>query len=122
MVRMKRITNLYRVLLLVVVLGACSGCGTCSSQEEYWRGRGSLGPPTGVWVYGGTVTDIRLLPSFFTGRPTLFGLQLFIPLILDTPLSFAADTILLPMTITQQIVGRPGEQDEETDPTETPNQ
>jgi uncharacterized protein YceK len=89
--------KLVRLAIVLLPLGS-AGCGTYYSQYIYWGGRDpelemAVIP---VWVYGGTLNDINLLFE-------LFGLPL-----LDLPLSFAADTVLLPLTITEEIRGKPG--------------
>ena len=98
MPRAIRIPVFIRGLLLVVVMGSLSGCGTILSQRNYWAR--DLASPIklslvvdGVWVYGGTLSDIKTL-------------LLVLPFV-DLPFSIAADTVLLPLTVTQQIVGRP---------------
>ena len=73
--------------------------------------------PTGVFVYGGTVQDVLFFyewaafPMGWYAKWFSFHWNI-IPVLIDLPLSVAADTILLPMTITQQIVGRPDPADE----------
>lgn len=73
-----------------------------------------LGPRTPLgdewWIYGGTVTDILELPHTSYRNPQFW----------DLPLSLVADTVLLPMTIVQQMVGRPDHEDEETRPSDEP--
>jgi len=49
------------------------------------------------WIYGGVVSDV----AWFSPQPATMIL------IADLPFSFAADTLILPMTCIQQIVGRP---------------
>ncbi len=71
------------------------------------------------WIYGGTVTAILNLSPYYSFPLSELGDYLWF---WDLPLSLAGDTILLPMTIVQQIVGRPGKQDEETDPTDEERQ
>jgi len=111
---MKRLTCHCQSALLVVVLGTCSGCGTVSNQRDYWEGDWVWNSSAGRWqtltrlgdvwwIYGGVVSDV----SSFAPQP------LTMLLIFDLPLSFSADTLLLPLTIIQQIVGRPGESEDE---------
>jgi uncharacterized protein YceK len=73
--------------LLALLIG---GCGSIADMAENQR------------IYGGIQTDVRLI-----GHPYLPRTQppeYFFPLILigalDVPLSFAVDTLLLPVTIT----------------------
>ena len=114
MVRVKRIAYLYRALALVVALANCSGCATAMNQFDYWNRdkQNNLSPVGDVWwVYGGATTDIFNIQRDVGGKYP--GLWIY-----DLPLSTAADTLLLPVTIIQQIVGRPDNEDEETDPTD----
>lgn len=97
------------------------------SQRDYSRGpdqswgegewRQCLTPLGDTWwIYGGTVNDVvsfvRLRPCFSQGG---YFLWLF-----DLPLSLAADTILLPMTITQQFLGHPNQWGKEHEPEDEP--
>ena len=109
--RLERLRCLYRAALLVVALGTCSGCATAMNQYGYWHGgeQSNVSPLRDVWwVYGGAATDLL---NFQRAEAGPLGTLSFY----DLPLSTAADTILLPMTIVQQVVGIPGAQDEGAD-------
>ena len=97
-------------LLLISGVVACSGCGTFFSQADYWEGRKA--PLSGVWIYGGTQNDVIGVAKYASDPQAafLFGW----PYVIDLPLSFAADTIILPMTLVQQLVGRPEDEDAES--------
>jgi len=75
------------VIALAVLLG---GCGTIADIAENQR------------IYGGIQTDVRLMrePYLPKSQPP----EYFFPLVLfgffDLPLSFAVDTVLLPVTVT----------------------
>ena len=87
--------------VLPLWIGTTSGCLTISSQDHYWS------PGTDawmflclpeLWIYGGTVNEACLVGSAVQG-----GSSLIIPLLIDLPLCIAADTLLLPLTVYQQI-------------------
>lgn len=109
--RLERLRCLYRAALLVVALGTCSGCATAMNQYGYWHGgegeQSDWSPLGDVWwVYGGAATHLlnmqRLLSRPRAEAGFLDKLSFY-----DLPFSTAADTILLPMTIVQQVVGIP---------------
>ena len=90
-------------LLLVIALflmGGLPGCMTIASQSAYWSGSGSRGDSwmylcfRRLWIYGGTVNDACWI-SKWSGGSILF--------LIDLPLSLAADTVLLPLTVVQQL-------------------
>lgn len=90
----------HRVMVIAVALFflLLTGCGTYYSQRDYWINPGEdegIVVLDGIWVYGGAINDINLVLQ-------LYGLTL-----IDLPFSFVADTVLLPMTVFQQICGRP---------------
>lgn len=103
-----------------IVLTASGGCMTYVTQDPYWRGTAP-----GEWsdmyfilvtrdwyVYGGTINDL----SLFFQLPVLTWI--------DLPLSLAADTVLLPLTIYQQACPnqpeRKGPQPDDQDPAVPP--
>lgn len=82
-----------------------AGTSLYLSQRDYWKGPKEYDPAPGNWIYGGTIT-LSLMWCKFTWRSShelpvkLFGL-------FDLPYTIAFDTILLPLTIAQQVCGRP---------------
>jgi uncharacterized protein YceK len=89
-------------LIIVVALGGfpwLSGCSTIATKkdplESCTDGRPRTSP---AFIYSGTRCDVRLLSNTFDG--SLLGI--FGPFgLIDLPLSFAADTLILPWTIYQ---------------------
>ncbi len=96
--------------VLVIVLCSMSACGcvmTSATQVSYWSEERVFHNLVGdeVMIYGGTFWDFALLGGWFyvgvTEDPTMIACM---PLaILDLPFCVTADTVLLPMTIPQQI-------------------
>lgn len=85
-----------RVLLAVVAGGTSAGCGTIAS-------RGTNSPDWDTRVYGGVVDDAGELTAAFRGEDEDGVSLLVAPIVLlDIPLSFVADTLLLPWTIPEQ--------------------
>ena len=89
----------------LVVLAA--GCGTIDNQLGFWAARGAdaeRGPA--VMVFGGLVADIKWSGLLFSGeRWSEAGVFVMLPVwAIDVPLSLVADTLLLPMTLIQQVL------------------
>ena len=83
-----------RIALVVafVFLPFSSGCGTFLSNAVPHGGPQALPGP-----YSGLKTDVLLIPEAFADNP-LTGLWVTPLAIADMPLSFVADTFLLPKT------------------------
>jgi hypothetical protein len=81
---------------------------TISSQHHYWSHSADawmfMCLPE-LWIYGGTVNEACLISSAF-----------FIPGLIDLPLCLTADTLLLPLTVYQQVTyTAPGKPSDEGD-------
>ncbi len=97
--------------LALQVVPVLPGCMTIVNQAGYWTDS-SVGHATDphMVIYGGTRSDLITLCNVFGPRPGLvmtsrdwasaIGLTAFI--LVDTPLSFVADTILLPLTLGEE--------------------
>lgn len=106
-------SRLGRAALLFGALGTCSGCATVVNQYGYWSGEEPLdgSPLRDVWwVYGGATSDYLNLLSQRHNSRMLRTFSFY-----DFPLSAAADTLLLPLAIIQQVVGRPGDEREDAE-------
>ena len=93
--------------LLALWLGITPGCMTITSQDYYWTHSAEawmfLCLPE-HWIYGGTVNaNCRIDWAVEAVFP------LHILCLIDLPLCLAADTLLLPLTIYQQITYTPPE-------------
>jgi hypothetical protein len=77
-----------------------SGCATTAIQVGYWKEdpRGPFGKP--IYVFGGTIADAGAVvgSTSATGEGTIGALLIF-----DLPFSLAADVVLLPLCIYQQV-------------------
>jgi len=72
---------------LVLLLGGCGSIADIATDQ---------------WIYGGIQKDVQLIKNPYlpkTDPPDYFFPLIFFG-ILDLPLSFAVDTLLLPVTIT----------------------
>jgi uncharacterized protein YceK len=95
--------------LSIILFSTCilsSGCMTLVSQEVYWQPSSEaavvLYAPD-LYIYGGVVNDILYLSNNFNERDeNIFFLVL---LLIDIPFSAGADTVILPLTIFEQIIG-----------------
>ncbi len=76
--------------LFLVTLLLLGGCGSIADMAEEQR------------IYGGIQADARLIgePYLPKTQPPEYSFPLVIFGLLDMPLSFAVDTVLLPVTIT----------------------
>lgn len=91
------------ILLTLILLGS-PGCGTLIgfSGLKNAGGKGASSSPLGNWyVYNGVQTDLELTVASITvedGKtiPVWLRSTFFTLSILDLPLSFGADTLLLP--------------------------
>lgn len=85
---------------LLICTACAPGCGTIQSQGMFWdhESPGIYLP----YVYGGVAVDVVWVA---TGGADL-GRAWMVYHALDLPLSFAADTVLLPLTIPQEILRR----------------
>ena len=64
-----------------------------------WRGE----PYDGPLIYGGVYYDwVELIPGLFRSGDSMSGILM----ILDLPLSFIADTIMLPLTVTDHLLAK----------------
>ena len=115
--------NLFvKVLFVIIVSGFVSGCGTIHTQLFHVSNQKTeilvhMGAPPNL-VYGGSTMDLYLiaLGPLAIANGEVLGI-LVIPIFLaDLPLSFTADTLILPITIYQQIQKS---HDESLTPTET---
>jgi hypothetical protein len=99
--------------VLALWLGITPGCMTIISQEHYWSHNADawmfMCMPE-FWIYGGTVNEACLIGSAF------------IPGLIDLPLCLAADTLLLPLTVYQQITYTPPEKPEPEEESDTPRE
>lgn len=87
----------FRLSVAAAVLCLISGCSTFS---ETFADR----PHTSSLVYCGTQVDVAVVGAL--GDETAGIFRLFAPFaLLDLPLSLAADTLLLPYTITKEMHG-----------------
>ncbi|MBI4582963.1 MAG: YceK/YidQ family lipoprotein [Planctomycetes bacterium] len=97
-----------KLISALLLTACCSGCGTFWRQKLYWTdGRPPHGPDirTPNLVYGGLTIDGYMLglAAIAPFHGEWIGLALIPPFLVDLPLSLAADTILLPLTIYEQI-------------------
>jgi len=74
-------------LALTVLLGGCGSIVDMSTEQH---------------IYGGVQNDARMVghPYLPNSEPEEYFFPLLILGVLDMPLSFAADTVLLPVTVT----------------------
>lgn len=87
----------FRLYAAAATLCLTSGCSTLS---ETFADR----PHTSSLVYSGTQVDVAVVGAL--GDETAGIFRLFAPFaLLDLPLSLAADTLLLPYTITKEVQG-----------------
>src|SRR5882672_5299849 len=87
------------IILLQVFLNGCSTMGTMQTPEEGPLPVKSYRP---YRVYSGTLMDMVGIGNMFTGDfgpPDSGGTFWVIP---DLPFSLAADTLVLPVTVSQQ--------------------
>lgn len=84
---MTRLLGLSLVALIMV------GCATVESLATDWESEPCKRRPTLNWIYSGSQWDL------IHGTSSAFGLFNF----LDLPLSFVADTLILPYTIPKQM-------------------
>ena len=89
-----------------------SGCATSALQEAYWQ-RDPEGPfgGTPIYVFGGTILDVGAVigaTRFDAGDMGTIGFLM----IFDLPFSLAADALLLPLCIYQQVERTTWEEDE----------
>ncbi len=82
------------VLLSALTAGVTVGCGTISSRQKQ-------SPDWDTRVYGGVASDAGELGDAFRADGGI-GFLVAPLLLLDMPLSFVADTLLLPKTIPEQ--------------------
>jgi HEAT repeat protein/uncharacterized protein YceK len=102
-----------RSLVFGLLMLLAPACGTIAVQRCYWTW--DLHRPESVrslYVYGGTASEVRIVagglsgdPEYGAGEDSKYGLAgCFGPWsLLDLPLTLAADTLLLPLCIYQQV-------------------
>ncbi len=90
---------------LVIAVLAHTGCGTIASR--------TMPGYDGPWIYSGTVMDVA---AVFGGASEGGEGSIAALLIFDVPFSLVADTLLLPLTIYEQITGRRNPEEPETGP------
>jgi uncharacterized protein YceK len=83
-------------LLIAGALGS-SGCASIAVQMSYWR----RDPGMPVYVFGGTVVDASAV--FQSVQPDAGEASIGFLLVFDLPFSLAADVLLLPLCIYQQV-------------------
>jgi len=100
---------------LMALLAGTSGCATTMSQMAYVVGSSSdnMFPPREV-IYGGTRCHCGILVMASTNerlmsQPSAVPALLFV--LIDMPLSFVADTLLLPITIVEWALLGPDDKD-----------
>ena len=98
-------------LILIVSTAHLSGCATIFTQGEFWRGdthkssRMMLSQCRDVYIYRGTALDLGIW-GWITGlrEHEADGQDgIWVTFLFDLPLSLVADTMLLPLTISQQL-------------------
>ncbi len=95
-----------KIAALSIASVFASGCGTTASQLGYWDGEPDprlpyiWGGTTLPYIYGGTTFDVAVVvdAAKADGPGGIAALLVF-----DLPFSLVADTVLLPLTIYQQI-------------------
>ena len=79
-----------------------TGCGTIGSMLARDSDGGGE-PYDGPLIYGGVYYDwVELIPGLFRSGDSMSGILM----ILDLPLSFIADTIMLPLTVTDHLLAK----------------
>src|SRR5262245_27197119 len=92
-------------LTLAATLGIATGCNTIATQHQFWSGDFEHARlPLGM-VYSGTFMDFVFLrgSDWTTPGPDRPWTP---PFLVDLPLSFVLDTVLLPVTIGESIALR----------------
>jgi uncharacterized protein YceK len=95
---MRKLGNYGLVLAAGLTIFCCAGCGTLVARyaAPHWRPPEQPSMPR---IYGGTLFDLR---CFF--RPEMYrtrGLGGFC--LIDAPFSVLADTLILPLTVYEQV-------------------
>lgn len=91
-------------LALASLLAILPGCMTAVSQDSWLAGsRSSSSVEPAAVVYGGTRAHGSLLASAWSHDSAIDNVAYTLFEIFDLPLSFVADTVLLPITVLERV-------------------